>query len=83
MSDLKMMDYRAELDIRDEKLGRKIRDAQMEKIPFMLVIGDKEVESGTVSVRDRSEGDLGAMSIDSLVEVFGKQKNPLKDSCGK
>lgn len=83
VSDLKMMDYRAELDIRDEKLGRKIRDAQMEKIPFMLVIGDKEVESGTVSVRDRSEGDLGAMSIDSLVEVFGKQKNPLKDSCGK
>ena len=61
---------RVEADLRSEKLGYKIRDAQMKKIPFMLVVGDKEVESGAVSVRSRSEGDLGAQSIsDFAVKV--------------
>ncbi len=74
---LKREDYRVDLDVRDEKLGRKIRDAQMEKVPFMLVLGDKEVESGEVSVRDRSKGDLGAMTVDGLISHLKDQFNPL------
>ena len=59
--------FRLELDDRNEKIGYKIREAQLEKVPFMLVLGDKEMESGTVAVRSRSEGDLGAMSLDDLI----------------
>ena len=59
--------FRLELDDRNEKIGYKIREAQLEKVPFMLVLGDKEVESGAVAVRSRSEGDLGAMSLDDLI----------------
>jgi threonyl-tRNA synthetase len=70
-------EYRVELDCRDEKLGRKIRDAQMEKVPFMLVVGDRELETGTVSVRDRSEGDKGSMSKDDLLELLKGQFSPL------
>lgn len=70
-------EYRVELDCRDEKLGRKIRDAQMEKVPFMLVVGDKELETGTVSVRDRSEGDKGSMSKEDLLELLKGQFSPL------
>ena len=54
--------YRVELDLRNEKIGKKIREAQMEKVPYMLVIGDKEAEAGLVAVRHRTEGDLGTMS---------------------
>ena len=69
---------RAEADIRSEKLGKKIREAQLEKVPYILVIGDKEAEQGVVSVRHRSEGDLGAMTVDEfvakcLLEVATKQ----------
>ncbi len=53
---------RAELDARNEKIGYKIREAQLQKIPYMLVVGEKEVQSGTVSVRGRKSGDLGAMA---------------------
>ena len=53
---------RAEADVRSEKLGKKIREAQLEKVPYVLVIGDKEAEAGTVSVRHRSGGDLGIMT---------------------
>lgn len=58
---------RVELDDRNEKIGYKIREAQLEKIPYMLVIGDKEIESGTVGVRSRSEGDLGAIAVDEFI----------------
>ena len=58
-SRLKGLGYRVETDARDEKLGKKIRDAQVEKIPYMVVIGSREVENVTLSVRDRGEGDLG------------------------
>lgn len=54
--------YRVEVDRRNEKIGKKIREAQLEKVPYMLVIGDKEAESGTVAVRHRAKGDLGAMT---------------------
>ncbi|MBQ6331735.1 MAG: threonine--tRNA ligase [Clostridia bacterium] len=58
---------RVETDLRNEKIGFKIREAQMMKIPYMLVIGDKEAENGTVAVRSRKDGDLGAMPVDDFV----------------
>ncbi len=61
---------RVTCDTRSEKLGAKIRDAQLELIPYMLVVGPRDVENGTVSVRDRIEGDLGAMTIDEAIEKF-------------
>ncbi|WP_295587905.1 threonine--tRNA ligase, partial [uncultured Oscillibacter sp.] len=59
--------YRVEVDHRNEKIGKKIREAQLEKVPYMLVIGDKEAEAGTVSVRHRADGDLGVMAMDEFV----------------
>ena len=61
---------RVEVDDRNEKIGKKIREAQMQKIPYMLVVGDRDVENGTVSVRHRAEGDLGAMSYDQFAAMF-------------
>jgi threonyl-tRNA synthetase len=63
---LKDAGLRAHLDDRNEKLQAKIRDAQLEKIPYMLIVGGKEVEAGTVAVRHRSKGDLGARSLDQF-----------------
>ena len=65
---LEQYGIRVETDLRNEKIGFKIREAQMQKIPYMLVAGDKEIESGKVSVRSRLDGDLGAMSIPELIE---------------
>lgn len=64
---LKKAGVRAEVDYRNEKIGYKIREAQMQKIPYMLVVGKKEVESQTVSVRDRKEGDVGIKTIDEIL----------------
>jgi len=61
---LRNLGVRVEVDKRNEKIGYKIREAQLEKIPYMLVIGDKEMESGQVAVRSRKEGDLGQMDFD-------------------
>ena len=58
---------RAAFDSRSEKIGYKIREAQLQKIPYMLVIGDKEVENGTVSVRSRKTGDAGTMELDAFI----------------
>src|SRR5207248_9565776 len=58
---------RVELDARQEKIGYKIREAQLQKVPYMLVAGDREVAEGTVSVRSRSGGDLGARSVDDFI----------------
>ena len=60
-------DVRVELDSRPEKMGYKIREAQVQKIPYMLVIGDKEIEAGAVGVRNRKEGDLGQIPVDEFV----------------
>lgn len=57
---------RAEADVRSEKLGKKIREAQLDKVPYCLVIGDKEAEQGVVAVRHRTEGDLGVMTLDEF-----------------
>jgi len=64
---LQLAGVRVESDLRNEKLGYKIREAQLEKIPYMLVIGEQESANGTVSVRRRGEGDLGAQSIEDFV----------------
>ena len=55
--------FRVEVDYRNEKIGKKIREAQLEKVPYMLVVGDRDMENGTVSPRHRADGDLGAMSF--------------------
>ena len=73
--------YRVEVDYRNEKIGKKIRDAQMEKVPYMLVVGDRDMENGTVSPRHRSAGDLGAMSFDDFTALLKKVVDEkLKDS---
>ncbi len=59
--------FRAEVDCRSEKLGYKIREAQLQKIPYMLVVGDRDMENGTVSVRTRKGDDLGAMTLDAFI----------------
>lgn len=64
---------RAKLDDRNEKLGYKIREAQVQKVPYMLVVGDKEVEEGTVTVRHRGEGDIGSMKIDEFIAKLQKE----------
>jgi threonyl-tRNA synthetase len=66
--ELRSHGFRVSGDYRPEKIGYKIREAQLEKIPYMLVVGEKEQSAGTVSVRDRVDGDLGAMSIAELVK---------------
>lgn len=64
---------RCELDDRSEKIGFKIRSAQLEKIPYMLVVGDKDIEAGTVAVRSRKNGDEGASTIDEFIERIQKE----------
>jgi len=65
---LKAAGLRLKGDYRPEKLGAKIRDGQIEHIPYMLVVGPRDAEAGTVSVRDRWEGDLGAMPVDAAIK---------------
>lgn len=77
---LKNVGIRSDADIRSEKLGKKIREAQLDKVPYILVIGDKEAEAGVVSVRHRTEGDLGTMTLDEftakvLLETAQKIRN--------
>jgi threonyl-tRNA synthetase len=60
--------YRVEADLRNEKIGYKIREAQMEKVPYMLIVGDKEMENGMVAVRSREMGDLGPQSLEAFIE---------------
>jgi len=67
---------RVEVDLRNEKIGYKIREAQLAKIPYMLVIGDKETETKTLAVRSRKDGDLGSMSVDDFVaKIISEIKN--------
>ncbi len=65
--------FRVEVDGRNEKIGKKIREAQLEKIPYMLVVGDRDMEAGTVSVRHRSGGDLGAMKLDEFSALLRQE----------
>lgn len=70
---LKQSDVRGILDDRDEKIGRKIRDSEVNKIPFMLIVGEKEASEGKVSVRKHGEGDKGAMALSEFVSTFSKE----------
>jgi threonyl-tRNA synthetase len=70
---LKAMDIRGLLDDRDEKIGRKIRDAEVKKIPYMLIVGEKEVAEKKVSVRIHGKGDAGSVSFEQFVEDFKAQ----------
>jgi threonyl-tRNA synthetase len=74
------LDIRVELDDRNEKIGYKIREAQMQKVPYMLVVGDKEIENNAVAVRDRKEGDRGSMSLDEFISNIQKE---IKDKINK
>ena len=67
-AELRKFDVRAFVDDRNEKIGRKIRDNEMKRIPYMLIVGEKEAENGEVAVRKQGEGDKGTMKI----EEFGK-----------
>jgi threonyl-tRNA synthetase len=71
---LEALGIRTEVDLRNEKLGFKIREAQMEKVPYKLVVGDKEAEEGTVAVRTREE-DKGAMSLDDFIAKIQEEIN--------
>ena len=71
--ELKKYNIRVEIDNRSEKIGYKIREAQLQKIPYMLVLGEKEVKNNTVSVRNRKEGDLGIVSIEEFVSKIKKE----------
>ena len=73
------MGFRVTVDDRSEKIGKKIRDGQMEKVPYMLIVGDRDIEAGTVSPRHRTDGDLGAMTLDA----FAAQLREVVDSKAK
>jgi len=72
--ELKKLGFRVELNDKSDKIGAKIRNAQLQKIPFMLVLGDKELEENKIAVREKSQGDLGAMSLEEFIEMAQKLK---------
>ena len=73
VASLKAAGVRADVDLRDEKLGAKIRDGELAKIPYMLVVGPRDAEAGTVSVRRKGEGDLGAMPLAAFLDRIGRE----------
>jgi threonyl-tRNA synthetase len=66
--------FRVEVNLKSDKIGAKIRDAQLQKIPYMVVLGDKELEERKVAVRERKQGDIGAMSLEEFKEMITQQK---------
>jgi len=70
---LRAAGLRCAIDCRNEKIGYKIREAQLEKVPYMLVIGDREAESGQIALRSRSRGDLGALGLDDVVKMLKEE----------
>ncbi|MFT6961896.1 MAG: threonyl-tRNA synthetase [Flammeovirgaceae bacterium] len=73
MAEMDTVDITGFVDNRDEKIGRKIRDSEVKKIPFMLIVGEKEQENGEISVRRHGEGDLGSMNLDKFIADFKKE----------
>ena len=71
--ELKSEGVRVEINKNNETLGKKIREAEMQKIPYLLVIGDKEIEAESVAVRKRGEGDMGQMKIDKFLDKIKKE----------
>jgi threonyl-tRNA synthetase len=74
--ELKRRGYRVETDLRNEKLGYKIREARMSKTPYVLVIGDKEAENATVTAQKRGGVELGEMDVAAFVQLTEKEKEP-------
>ncbi len=72
---LRYAGIRAEADVRNEKIGYKIREAQLEKVPYMIIIGDKEKENGVVAVRSRKEGDIGTMTLEEFIARINQEVN--------
>ena len=73
-SELRDAGFRVEANLKSDKIGAKIREAQLQKVPYMLVLGDKELEEGKVAVRERKQGDIGAMSLEEFKEMITQQK---------
>jgi threonyl-tRNA synthetase len=77
---LNISDIRTLIDDRNEKIGKKIRDNELKRIPYLLIVGEKEAESQTVSVRKQGEGDKGSMKIEEFAEFIQKEvKNQLSE----
>ena len=70
---MKAQGIRCEIDYRAEKIGYKIREAQLDKVPYMLIVGQKEQEEGLVAVRKRDGGDMGSMSVEEFLEGLEKE----------
>lgn len=73
---------RAEVDARNEKMGKRIREAEVQKVPAMLVLGDRDVENRTVSLRRHGQGDLGAMSLESAITLFKEWQEEIPEPMG-
>ncbi|CAN5392859.1 threonine--tRNA ligase [soil metagenome] len=73
-AELRNSGFRVESNTKSDKIGAKIRDAQLQKVPYMLILGDKEVEDGMVAVRERKQGDIGTMSLEEFKEMITQQK---------
>jgi threonyl-tRNA synthetase len=73
LKSLENNEIRALVDNRNETIGKKIREAEMNKIPYMLIVGEQEEKDGTVSVRKHSEGDLGTMSVEKFSELISSE----------
>ncbi len=71
---LKEAGFRVETNLKSDKIGAKIRDAQINKVPFMIVLGDKELEENKIAVRERTRGDLGAMPLEEFIEMARRLK---------
>ncbi|MBU3922922.1 threonine--tRNA ligase, partial [Patescibacteria group bacterium] len=70
-----LKDFRVELKDQDETLGKKIREAELQKIPYVIIIGDKEIKAKSISVRDRKKGDIGSMKLDKFLEIIINKNN--------
>ena len=73
LTQLRKYGFRAELDSRSEKMNLKIREAQTSKIPYMLIIGDREVEADTISIRKRKEGPIGSMTLSQFIDMLQEE----------
>ena len=71
---LEDLDLRVDVNFRDDRIGYKVREASMQKIPFVLIVGEKELENSTVNVRSRDKGDLGEMNLERFIESLGSWK---------
>lgn len=76
VQELRDKDYRVSLDDRNETIGKKIREAELQKIPYILIVGNREAETGKVAVRERGKGDLGPMPLEKFIVKMEEEKNP-------